>query len=157
MVSHIRLGPQVFSPLVAQGQAEVILSFEKLEACRWIGYLKRDGLVVVNDYALSPLSVTGGAAEYPDDQEIRATLRSRTSNVHFLDGRALAEKAGSVKANNVVALGFLSAFLEIELERWLQGLSRCVPARFLELNTKAFQLGRESAEEVARGKTGVMG
>jgi indolepyruvate ferredoxin oxidoreductase, beta subunit len=123
-----------------------MLAFEKLEACRWIEYLRLGGLVVVVDHTQEPLSVTAGTSTYPSDERVHEILSSRTASVHIFDGLALARQAGNVKATNVVAMGFLSAFLEIPLESWLEGLRRSVPPRFLELNTRAFQIGRDDGE-----------
>ena len=147
VVSHVRLGQRVFSPLIKRGEADILLSFEKLEAGRWSGFLRPNGVAIVNDQAIPPWSVSSGAEAYPKDQEILTALAQRTRRIFFVPGLVMAQKLANARVLNVLMMGFLSAFLPLSEEAWLRSLQGRVPARFLELNLKAFAQGRLAAAE----------
>ena len=140
VVTYVRYGEKVYSPIVAEGEADAIVSFERLEAARWLPYLKEGGRLIVNDQRIDPMPVITGAAEYPSG--VVEKLKSTGANVLALDALSLAEEAGSAKAVNVVLMGVLSSLLDIPEEAWQASLEACVPAKFLELNRRAFALGR---------------
>lgn len=140
VVTYVKYGDTVNSPLVDRGEADYILSFELLEAARWLPYLKKGGKVIVNAQKIFPMPVITGAMGYPGD--LADKLQERADATVF-DALSLAEKAGSPKAVNVVLMGKLSAMTDIPEEKWLAALEKTVPAKFLELNRKAFCLGRE--------------
>lgn len=140
VVTQVRYGEVVASPIIPQGEADIILAFEKLEALRWLPYLKRDGSILINDQRIDPMPVIMGAVDYPVDA--LDTIRSRYKNVIVIDALNIALNAGNAKAVNVVLLGLLSKHLDIEKEIWLDVLKETVPARFLEANIKAFEAGR---------------
>lgn len=142
VVTYVTFGEKVYSPVIAQGEADVVVSFEKLEAARWLPYLKKGGSLIVNDQQISPMPVITGAMEYPVD--ILEKIRAKGVNVTALDALALAEQAGSAKAVNVVLIGVLSAMLNFSKEVWLQTIEQTVPSKFLQLNQKAFELGRHA-------------
>lgn len=148
VTSHLRWAPQVFSPIIPAGEADILLAFEKLEAVRFIGQLKPNGLVLVNDYAIEPLSVQTGGVPYPADEEIRRSLAQVTPKVNWVKGMDIAEALGNTRTANVVLLGALSALLDIDPAHWDAVLELRVPAKHLELNRRAFQAGREAVAAV---------
>ena len=152
VTSHVRWADEVYSPLIGRGEADFFVTFEKLEALRHIEMLRPGGIVLVNDYAIPPLSVSSGSDEYPDDERIEAVLAAATPNYYLVPGIRLAEGLGNARVNNVVVLGSLSHFLsDIPLEAWLKAIRERVPPRFIELNRRAFLLGRETGEKLSRG------
>ncbi|MBM4458091.1 MAG: hypothetical protein FJ011_10060 [Chloroflexi bacterium] len=142
VISHVRLAEQVFSPMVPVGAADYLLSFEKLEACRWAHYLHRDGVAVVSDEAIPTLAMEA-KRPYPDDDEIAATLAARAAHVRILPAGTLATELGNPRVANVILLGALSRFVEIPSEVWLNAIAERVPSKFRELNRRAFEVGRE--------------
>jgi len=148
VVSHVRLGRNVHSPLVKKGGVDFLLAFEKLEAARWWQHLRRGAVAIVNDHAVPPLSVTSGADAYPADGAVLGLLRRRTRRVHLVNAGDIASELGNPRVLNVVMLGLLSPFLPISEEQWRRALTERVPARFLELNLRAFARGREEAERL---------
>ena len=148
VVSHIRIGLKVFSPLIKKGDADILLAFEKLEAARWASYLRRGGLALVNDHAISPLSVSCGAEAYPSDGQVKSILAGRTRSIYWIRGLGIAEGLGNVRTMSVVMVGALSAFLPIAEETWLKALSQRVQPKLYDLNLRAFSLGREDARSL---------
>ncbi len=140
VVTYVRFGEKVYSPVVDLGEADYILSFELLESARWIGYLKKGGRLITNTHRTPPMPVITGAAEYPSN--IEARLRE-LADVTALEAMPLAERAGSAKAVNVVLVGVLSRSMDIPEENWLRAIEESVPPKFVELNRRAFLLGRE--------------
>ena len=140
VVTYVRFGEKVYSPVVDLGEADYILSFELLESARWIGYLKKGGRLITNTHRTPPMPVITGAAEYPSN--IEARLRE-LADVTALEAMLLAEQAGSAKAVNVVLVGVLSRSMDIPEENWLRAIEETVPPKFVELNRRAFLLGRE--------------
>ena len=139
VVTYVRFGEKVYSPIITEGEADFIISFEKLEAARYAKYLNKDGLIVVNTQQIDPMPVIIGAAEYPVD--VLDELTAKGLKVEPLDALTLAEQAGSSKAVNIVLMGMLSKFFDFTEEEWQNAIETSVPAKFLELNKKAFQLG----------------
>ena len=132
VVTYVRYGKKVYSPIIDKGEADIIISFELLEAARWVEYLKEGGI----------LPVITGAAEYPKSLEQKlATLPIR---LDAMDALGLALQAGSAKAVNLVLLGRLSKYFHFTDAQWQDAICRSVPAKFLELNRKAFALGAEA-------------
>lgn len=140
VVTYVRFGEKVYSPVVDLGEADYILSFELLESARWIGYLKKGGRLITNTHRTPPMPVITGAAEYPSN--IEARLRE-LADVTALEAMPLAEQAGSAKAVNVVLVGVLSRSMDIPEENWLRAIEETVPPKFVELNRRAFLLGRQ--------------
>ena len=141
VVTYVRYGEKVYSPIVDRGEADYILSFEALEAARWIGYLKQGGTMITNTHETAPMPVITGKAQYP--KNIAGKLAEK-ANVIALDALSLAEQASSPKAVNLVLIGVLSTLMPFEEAVWLKAIEETVPPRFLELNRKAFRLGREA-------------
>lgn len=139
VVTQVRYGEEVFSPIIPEGEADIILAFEKLEALRWLPYLKEAGKILINDQRMDPMPVIMGLADYP--QDAIDTIKSLRNNVTVINGLQLALDAGNSKAVNVVLLGLLAKHLEINEAIWLEVLQETVPSRFLEANLKAFKAG----------------
>ena len=140
--TYVRFGDKVYSPIIDRGDADFIVSFEKLEAARYVSCLKEGGTIVVNTQEIDPMPVITGAAEYPSD--ILEELRTKGVNVDAVDALRLAEEAGSSKAVNIVLMGRLARYFDIPKEKWLLAIEQSVAARFVEMNRKAFLLGYES-------------
>mgnify|MGYP001071740878 CR=1 FL=1 len=134
VVTYVRYGDKVYSPIIDKGQADVIISFEKLEAARYMNYLKKGGKIVVSDQEIDPMPVITGAAEYPEN--LIEKMKAAGADIDDMD-------AFSPKAVNIVLMGRVSRYFpEISEEAWLASLEACVPPKFLEMNKKAFMLGR---------------
>ena len=144
VVTYVRYGGRVDSPIVDKGQADVVLSFEQLEAARYLTYLKPNGTLLTNTQQIDPMPVVTGAAVYP--QNLIEKMKAAGVRILALDALTLAKKAGSVKALNVVLLGVLSNYMPFSEDIWKEAISACVPPRFLEVNQKAFALGRAYQE-----------
>ena len=142
VVTYVRFGDKVYSPVIDKGQADYIVSFELLEAARWTEYLKPDGKIIVNTQQINPMPVIIGAAAYPDD--LVGKMTAAGIDVDAFDALTLAEQAGSAKAVNIVLMGHLSKNFEFSEEEWLQAIAESVPPKFLELNKTAFSLGRNA-------------
>ena len=142
VVTYVRFGEKVYSPVIDKGEADYIVSFELLEAARWSEYLREGGKIVTNTQQINPMPVITGAAQYPD--ELAEKMKSKGITVDQIDALALAEQAGSSKAVNIVLMGHLSRSFDFTLEEWMDAIEKSVPAKFLELNKKAFLLGREA-------------
>lgn len=141
VVTYVRFGERVYSPVIDKGEADIIVSFEKLEAARWLEYLKPGGQIIVNTQEVEPMPVIIGAAEYPE--QLVEKMQAAGAKVDAKDFLAVAEAAGSAKAVNIALMGRLSTYFpEISDKEWQEALETCVPARFLELNRKAFEMGK---------------
>jgi len=142
VVTYVRFGDKVYSPIIDKGQADFIVSFELLEAARWTEYLKNGGVIITNTQQINPMPVITGAAAYPD--ALTEKIAAAGFELDALDALKLAEKAGSAKAVNIVLMGRLSKYFDFTEEEWLQAIEQSVPAKFLELNKTAFSLGRNA-------------
>ena len=147
VVSHLRFGPVVHSPLIPRGSADFLVSFERLETLRYLEYLHRDSVVLVNNQEILPLPVSVGKVKYPGD--IPERIRATGVRAVFVDGHGLAVAAGNARAVNAVILGALSAIMRFEPPVWEEALRRQIPQRLLEVNLRAFALG--AAAEAAGG------
>ena len=142
VVTYVRYGDKVYSPVIDKGQADCIVSFELLEAARWTEYLKPGGKILVNTQQINPMPVIIGAAEYPEN--LVEKMKNAGIDVDAFDALRLAEQAGSSKAVNIVLMGHLSRNFDFTEEEWLAALEQSVAPKFLELNKKAFALGRNA-------------
>lgn len=142
VVTYVKYGDEVCSPVIEKGEADVIISFELLESARWLPYLKKGGKLITSTQQLDPMPVITGAAQYPED--IAAKIKAMGIQVTAVDALGLAEQAGNAKASNVVLMGVVSAQTEFEEALWQNAIEQCVPPKFLELNKKAFELGRNA-------------
>jgi indolepyruvate ferredoxin oxidoreductase, beta subunit len=139
VVTHVRYGSKVYSPIVEPAGADIILSYEKMEALRWAHYLKPGGTMIINDQKILPMPVISGVAEYPEN--VLEQLKEICNDLYVLDAVAIAEKIGNTKVFNVVILGVLARFMDIEMDAWINTLHKTIPQRFLDLNLRAFELG----------------
>ena len=146
VVSQVRLGTDVRSPLLKSGEVECLVALEKLEAARWASSLRPGGVALVNDYTLFPLSVSWGADEYPTDAQVVLSFESRGSRIHLLDGTGLSARLGNPKVLNVVILGYLASLLPLPWDAWLATIERRVPPKYRELNVRALDAGRGAAK-----------
>ena len=139
VVTYVRYGDRVCSPVIDKGEADFIVSFELLEAARWTEYLRTNGKIVTNTQQINPMPVITGAAEYPE--RLVDKMRTAGFDVDAFDALSLAEQAGSSKAVNLVLMGRLSKYFDFSKEAWLNAIEVSVPAKFLQMNKKAFELG----------------
>ena len=140
VVTYVKAGEKVYSPIIDKGEADFIVSFEKLEAARYAAFLKKDGKIIVNSQQIDPMPVITGAAVYPENalQEISDLGLC----VDSIDALSLALEAGSSKAVNIALMGRLSNYLEISEDKWLSAIEESVNPKFVEMNKKAFMLGK---------------
>ncbi|MDR1821006.1 MAG: indolepyruvate oxidoreductase subunit beta [Oscillospiraceae bacterium] len=143
VVTYVRYGDKVFSPIVDEGGAELIISFELLEAARALPYLSRGGIIVSNTQKIDPMPVITGAAEYPAglEEKISAALAPLGGRLDAFDALAAAQEAGTAKAVNIALMGRASRYFDIPESEWLAALGQVVPERLLEVNKKAFAMG----------------
>lgn len=141
VVTYVKYGDAVYSPIIKEGEADYIISFEKLEAARYAHCLKKDGQIVVNSREIDPMPVIIGAAEYPHD--VLNLLTEQGLKVDAIDALSLAEEAGTSKAVNIVLMGRLSRYFDLDVEEWMKAIDTVVAEKFREVNKKAFMLGRD--------------
>lgn len=141
VVTYVRFGDKVYSPVIDKGQADFIVSFELLEAARWTEYLKPGGKLIANTQQINPMPVIIGAAQYPEN--LVQKISDAGIDLDAIDALSLAEQAGTSKAVNLVLMGRLSKYFDIPKEEWLEAIEKCVPEKFLEVNKKAFTLGAQ--------------
>ena len=142
VVTYVRYGDKVYSPIVDKGEADFIVSFEKLEAARYASYLKTTGTVVVNTQEIDPMPVVIGSAEYPSD--VLQEMKDKGINVDAFDALAPALEAGSSKSVNIALMGRLSKYFDIPEEKWIAAIETSVKPQFVEMNKKAFMLGKNA-------------
>ena len=141
VVTYVRYGEKVYSPVIDRGQADCILSFELLEAARYTEFLAPDGMIITNTQQINPMPVITGAAEYPSD--LVSKMKSAGINIDAIDALGAAVSAGSSKAVNIVLLGRLSKYFDFTEEEWMKAIEESVPAKFVEMNKKAFIAGQK--------------
>ena len=139
VVTYVRAGEKVFSPVIDRGEADVIISFEALESARWLPYLKKDGVIISNTAQIDPMPVIMGNAEYPED--ILGKIKEKGVKVVSADALSLATEAGSAKAVNIVLLGIAAKQLSLDKEECLAAIRATVPQKTIEVNERAFELG----------------
>ena len=142
VVTYVKYGDKVYSPVVEKGEADAVISFEMLEAARCLPYLKKGGHLITSTQQIDPMPVITGAAQYPED--LAGKIKAAGVDLVAVDALALAEQAGTAKASNVVLMGVFASLTDFPEELWQSALEQCVPPKFLELNKKAFALGRNS-------------
>jgi len=145
VTSFVRWDSQVFSPIIARGEVDILVAFEQLEAARYLEQLRPGGMLLVNEQVIEPITVKAGDAKYPTGAELESAFEKAASRVCRVDGLRLADQAGNAKAANVVILGALSALLDTPPEVWLEAVQAHVPPKAVEVNRKAFLLGRAQA------------
>ena len=139
VVTYVKYGSKVNSPIVNEGEADLILAFEQLEAARWLQYLKKDGTLIINTQKIDPMSVIIGNSIYPDG--VLDAINKAGAKTTNLDALSLAVSAGSAKAVNVVLIGVMASHMDLNRDVWINAIKNTVPEKFLEMNLKAFDLG----------------
>ncbi|MBC8477062.1 MAG: indolepyruvate oxidoreductase subunit beta [Dehalococcoidia bacterium] len=152
VLSHIRIAQQVWSPLIRQGEVDLLLAFEKLEAARWASYLRPGGIAIVNNHALPPLSVSLGNARYPTDDEIKGILRQVTDQVYLIEGTERAKELGNIRTLNIFMLGCASLFLPFKVNAWEESINRRLPEKVRQLKLTAFNRGSKELKGVRTSK-----
>ena len=140
VVTFVRFGEKVNEPVVEEGSADILIAFERLEALRYAHFLKKDGVIVVNDCRIDPMTVVIGASTYPEN--IIKTLE-KEHKVYSIDGVNIAKELGNSKVLNSVVLGLSAKYIGFSKEEWLNVLKSTVPQKTIELNEKAFLRGFE--------------
>jgi len=143
VISHLRIAEHVNSPLIRQGDVDILLAFEKLEAARWIQFLKPGAVTIINNHALPPLSVNVGNETYPEDQQIMDILAQKKARVYFVDGTQKVIKLGNIRTLNIFMLGCLSRFLPVDMEVWKESIAQHLPEKLVDINVTAFESGRK--------------
>ena len=138
VVTYVKYGEKVYSPIIDEGEADIILAFEMLEAYRALPYLKKGGKMIANSQNIDPMPVITGAAQYPENI---ADKISANADLKTIDALSLAKEAGNIKAVNVVLIGVMAKSTDIPYEKWIETIKTTVPEKFLEVNLKAFDLG----------------
>lgn len=142
VLTYVRVGEKVYSPIIDEGEADYVISFEILEAARAAGFLKPEGKIISNLQEINPMPVVAGKATYPED--LYGRMKAQGIDIDAFDALKLAEEAGSAKAVNLVLMGRLSRHFDFSEDEWMKTIESSVPAKFLEMNQKAFLLGRNS-------------
>ncbi len=137
VVTYVKMGNKVYSPLIEKGEADIIIAFELLEALRWVDYLKKGGTLVVNDQEINPMPVITGKQKYPEN--ILSRLKESGINVQSINALDIARKCGNIKAANVVLIALMAKSTKIETKVWKQVLKEVIPPKFFEVNIKAFE------------------
>lgn len=138
VVTYVKYGDKVYSPIIDKGEADIVLAFEILEAYRSLPFLKKGGKMIANTQKMNPMPVIIGAAQYPENIEQKL---SEKINLQAVDALSAAEEAGNIKAVNVVLIGLLAKSMSIDKNVWLETIQETVPPKFLDVNMKAFELG----------------
>ena len=138
VVTYVKYGEKIYSPIIDKGEADVILAFEMLEAYRALPYLNKKGKIIANTQQINPMPVITGAAKYPENIDKKL---ENVAKCEFVDALDLAKKAGNIKAVNVVLIGVFAKESDIPYDKWIEVIKKTVPAKLLEVNLKAFELG----------------
>jgi indolepyruvate ferredoxin oxidoreductase beta subunit len=144
VVSNLRWARQVFSPIVAQGEADVLIAFEKLEAARYAGHLRKGGVALINSYSIMPITVSAGKDLYPDDQEIRRVVGAYAGDQYWIDGVSIADSMGNPRTANVVLIGALAGLIGIPDDVLLSALAIRVQEKYLKVNRLALFAGKKA-------------
>jgi indolepyruvate ferredoxin oxidoreductase beta subunit len=143
VMAHIRYGKEVHSPLVARKSAHILGALEKVEALRYAGFIRPDGLAAVSSLAIMPVTVSSGAAKYPED--IEEMLARAFPRLVYIDAPRAAKELGDIRAANIILLGAISRGLDLPLDAWEKAITLCVREKFRDLNLTAFAMGRNCA------------
>ena len=144
VTSHFRFGKKVYSPLIKEGEVDILFAFEQLEGLRWINHLRPKGKILMNDHKVNPPVVNLGDMEYP--KEIPETIKGKFKDFYLVRGTDIALQLGDARAANVVLLGAMSKLFEIKEDLWLKTILGVLPPKVHELNRKAFATGREQVQ-----------
>ncbi|MFC2007951.1 indolepyruvate oxidoreductase subunit beta [Chloroflexota bacterium] len=148
VVSHVRIAREVSSPLIKNGEVDILLALEKLEAARWGNFLRPNGIAIINNHSLPPLTVSLGTERYPDDEEIVDILKERTDRIFFINGTSRTMELGNTRILNVFMLGCASLFLPFTVGIWKDRISQRLPSGIRQINITAFDRGRKEMRGV---------
>ena len=148
VLSNVRIARQVWSPLIKQGEVDILLALEKLEAARWVNYLRPGGITIINNQALPPLAVSLGNERYPSDKEIKDIIKRRTDRIYFIEGTRRARELGNIRTLNMFMLGCASLFMPFKVQAWKDSISQRLPANLRQINITAFNQGRKEIRDV---------
>ena len=148
VISHVRIGQQVWSPLIKEGEVDIIVTFEKLEAARWSHYLRPGAIAIVNNQVVPPLSVNLGNERYPSDEEITNILKRWTDRIYFVDGTSRVRELGNIRTLNMFMLGCASLFIPLKVHIWKNTISQHLPSKIQQINITAFDQGRKEIRNV---------
>ena len=138
VVTYVKYGEKVYSPIIDRGEADIVLAFEILEAYRALPYLKTGGKIIANTQQMNPMPVITGAAQYPSDIESKLAAKA---DLLAVDALSAAKEAGNIKAVNVVLIGLLAKSTDVDKEIWIDAIKETVPEKFLDVNLRAFEIG----------------
>jgi indolepyruvate ferredoxin oxidoreductase, beta subunit len=139
VVTYVKLGEKVFSPLIDKNEADIIIAFEQLEALRWLNFLKEGGRLIINEQKIDPMPVIIGKAKYPEN--ILVKIKENYHNSVSIDALAIAKECGNIKAVNIVLIGMMAHSTDIEKSIWIEALKEVIPAKLIDVNIKAFEAG----------------
>lgn len=139
VVTYVRMGKKIYSPLIEYGEADIILAFEQLEALRWADYLKNDGRIIINEQRIDPMPVITGKASYPEN--VIRRIMEVYSNATSIDALTIARQCGNIKATNTVMIGILAKSTDIPKDIWLEAIREIVPPKLIDVNIRAFEAG----------------
>ncbi|MDY7032455.1 MAG: indolepyruvate oxidoreductase subunit beta [Thermodesulfobacteriota bacterium] len=139
--SHVRFGKQVYSPIIKEGEVDILFAFEQLESLRYLGFLNPNTQIILNNHVINPPSVSLGVDEYPND--VPGIIKERYPHFHLANGLDLAEKVGNPRTANIVLLGVLSRYVKVDEVHWIEGITKVLPEKLREINIDAFRLGRD--------------
>lgn len=148
VISHVRLAEKVWSPLIKKGEVDILLALEKLEGARWASYLRANGIAIVNNHALPPLSVSLRIDRYPSDSEIADILKQRTERIYFVAGTRKAQELGNIRTLNLFMLGCASVFMPLTIQTWKSSILQRLPPQIQQINLAAFHQGRKKIRNV---------
>ena len=143
VITYVKIGSDVKSPIIEKGEADILLCFEKLEALRWLDYAKKDGAIIINDQKIDPMPVIIGKATYPDN--IIKNITTSFKNVCAIDALETAKKLGNLKVLNIVMVGLMAKSTDIPAETWREAIRETVKEKFVDINLKAFDEGYKIA------------
>ncbi len=144
VISQVRFGEKVYSPIIADGMSDLLVSFERLEALRWRHLLAPDGKVLINDMNMTPITVSSG--QQPAVADLDARLKAEYPGALYVDAMALAQTLGNTRAMNMVLAGALSTLTPFGADVWEQAMRERIPAKLLDMNIKAFEAGRQAVQ-----------
>lgn len=144
VTSHVRFGKKVYSPIIKQGEVDILFAFEQLEGLRWLSYMRQDGIIVLNDYRINPPAVNLGQLEYP--RNIPEIIRKRFDKFYLVSGTKLALQLGNIRAANVVLLGVISNLFEMKESVWINAILARLPSKLHDINKQAFVMGRSQIQ-----------
>lgn len=139
VVTYVKMGEKVFSPIIEKGEADIILAFEQLEALRWVDYLTESGKMIINEQQINPMPVITGKAKYPED--IIGKIKNIYKSTESVDAYKIAKECGNIKAVNIVLLGLMAKATVIDKAIWLEAMKEVIPEKLLDINIKAFEAG----------------